>query len=182
MVSKEDWNNLLGKDATPFLRHEFLSALEDCACVGGNTGWQITHLAIYASGNENPIGLMPLYLKNHSYGEYVFDWSWAEAYQQHGLSYYPKALCAIPFTPVRGARLLVGESDHADAVRIQLIEQLKQLLNHHCANKHYLILQMQAYNYMVENNTETIIAVCAIIALLGIYVRSLYVRFDKVRD
>jgi len=128
MVSKDGWNNLLGKNATPFLRHEFLSALEDYACVGGNTGWQVAHLAIYASGDENPIGLMPLYLKSHSYGEYVFDWSWAEAYQQHGLSYYPKALCAIPFTPVRGARILVGESDHADAIRIQLIEQLKQLL------------------------------------------------------
>jgi uncharacterized protein len=118
----------LGKDATPFLRHEFLSALEDCACVGGNTGWQIAHLAIYDSGDKNPIGLMPLYLKSHSYGEYVFDWSWAEAYQQHGLAYYPKALCAVPFTPVRGARLLVGESDDADPIRIQLIEQLKQLL------------------------------------------------------
>jgi predicted N-acyltransferase len=66
MVSKEGWNHLLGEDATPFLRHEFLSALEDCACVGGNTGWQVAHLAIYSSGNENPIGLMPLYLKNHS--------------------------------------------------------------------------------------------------------------------
>ncbi len=128
LVSREDWNHLLGKDATPFLRHEFLSALEDCACVGGNTGWQIAHLAIYDSSDKSPIGLMPLYLKTHSYGEYVFDWSWAEAYQQHGLSYYPKALCAVPFTPVRGARLLVGESDHADAIRIQLIEQLKQLL------------------------------------------------------
>ena len=128
MVSKDGWNHLLGKDATPFLRHEFLSALEDCACVGGNTGWQVAHLAIYDSRDKNPIGLMPLYLKNHSYGEYVFDWSWAEAYQQHGLSYYPKALCAVPFTPVRGARLLVGESDDADAIRIQLIEQLKQLL------------------------------------------------------
>ena len=128
MVSKDGWNHLLGKDATPFLRHEFLSALEDCACVGGNTGWQVAHLAIYDSRDKNPIGLMPLYLKTHSYGEYVFDWSWAEAYQQHGLSYYPKALCAVPFTPVRGARLLVGESDDADAIRIQLIEQLKQLL------------------------------------------------------
>lgn len=151
MVSKDGWNHLLGKDATPFLRHEFLSALEDCACVGGNTGWQVAHLAIYASGDENPIGLMPLYLKSHSYGEYVFDWSWAEAYQQHGLSYYPKALSAIPFTPVRGARLLVGESDHADAIRIQLIEQLKQLLiQNEISSAHILFAEQETQNILLK--------------------------------
>jgi len=151
MVSKDGWNNLLGKDATPFLRHEFLSALEDCACVGGNTGWQVAHLAIYSSGDENPIGLMPLYLKNHSYGEYVFDWSWAEAYQQHGLSYYPKALCAIPFTPVRGARLLVGDSDHANAIRIQLIEQLKQLLiQNEISSAHILFAEEETQDLLLK--------------------------------
>jgi predicted N-acyltransferase len=151
VVSKEGWNNLLGKDATPFLRHEFLSALEDCACVGGNTGWQVAHLAIYASDDKNPIGLMPLYLKNHSYGEYVFDWSWAEAYQQHGLPYYPKALCAIPFTPVRGARLLVGESDHADEIRIQLIEQLKQLLiQNEISSAHILFAEQKTQELLLK--------------------------------
>ena len=150
-VSKDGWNHLLGKDTTPFLRHEFLSALEDCACVGGNTGWQVAHLAIYASGDENPIGLMPLYLKSHSYGEYVFDWSWAEAYQQHGLSYYPKALCAVPFTPVRGARLLVGESDHADAIRIQLIEQLKQLLiQNEISSAHILFAEQETQELLLK--------------------------------
>lgn len=151
MVSKDGWNSLLGKDATPFLRHEFLSALEDCACVGGNTGWQVAHLAIYSSGDQNPIGLMPLYLKNHSYGEYVFDWSWAEAYQQHGLSYYPKALCAVPFTPVRGARLLVGEGEHADAVRIQLIEQLKQLLiQNEISSAHILFAEKETQELLLK--------------------------------
>jgi predicted N-acyltransferase len=151
MVAKDGWNHLLGKDATPFLRHEFLSALEDCACVGDNTGWQVAHLAIYASGDENPIGLMPLYLKNHSYGEYVFDWSWAEAYQQHGLSYYPKALCAVPFTPVRGARLLVGESDDRDAIRIQLIEQLKQLLiQNEISSAHILFAEEETQELLLK--------------------------------
>lgn len=151
MVSKDGWNSLLGKDATPFLRHEFLSALEDCACVGGNTGWQMAHLAIYSSSDQNPIGLMPLYLKNHSYGEYVFDWSWAEAYQQHGLSYYPKALCAVPFTPVRGARLLVGEGEHADAVRIQLIEQLKQLLiQNEISSAHILFAEKETQELLLK--------------------------------
>ena len=151
LVSKEGWNHLLGKDPTPFLRHEFLSALEDCACVGGNTGWQIAHLAIYASDHENPIGLMPLYLKSHSYGEYVFDWSWAEAYQQHGLSYYPKALCAIPFTPVRGARLLVGEGKESDAIRIQLIEQLKQLLiQNEISSAHVLFAEQNTQELLLK--------------------------------
>jgi len=151
MVSKDGWNNLLGKSATPFLRHEFLSALEDCACVGGNTGWQVAHLAIYSSAEPNPIGLMPLYLKNHSYGEYVFDWSWAEAYQQHGLSYYPKALCAVPFTPVRGARLLVGEGEHADVVRIQLIEQLKQLLiQNEISSAHILFAEKETQELLLK--------------------------------
>ena len=151
LVPKESWNHLLGKDATPFLRHEFLSALEDCACVGGNTGWQVAHLAIYAPGDKNPIGLMPLYLKNHSYGEYVFDWSWAEAYQQHGLSYYPKALCAVPFTPVRGARLLVGEGEDADAIRIQLIEQLKQLLiQNDISSAHILFAEKETQELLLK--------------------------------
>lgn len=81
-VSAVDWNALLPQHAGPFLRYEFLSALEETGCIGNATGWQIAHLAIKRDGHL--IAAMPLYLKQHSYGEFVFDWSWAQAYEQNG--------------------------------------------------------------------------------------------------
>lgn len=125
-VSAADWNALLSPDASPFLKHEFLSALEETTCVGANTGWQIAHLALYRS--KKLIGAMPLYLKQHSYGEFVFDWSWAQAYEQQGMQYFPKALCAIPFTPVQGSRILFAPLENKIQVQEQLIAGLKTLL------------------------------------------------------
>ena len=125
-VSASDWNDLLGPDAGPFLKHEFLSALEETGCVGGNTGWQVAHLVLKRDGRL--IGAMPLYLKQHSYGEFVFDWSWAQAYEQQGLNYYPKVLCAIPFTPVQGSRLLCLPDANQTEVQNALIGGLKSLL------------------------------------------------------
>jgi predicted N-acyltransferase len=100
----------------PFLRHEFLAALESCGCVSERAGWIPQHLTLWQDGSL--AGAMPLYLKLHSYGEYVFDWSWADAYQQHGLDYYPKLVNAIPFTPVTGRRLL-GNSPQVCALLLQ---------------------------------------------------------------
>jgi len=125
-VCPADWNALLSPDASPFLKHEFLSTLEETACVGSNTGWQIAHLALYRS--KKLIGAMPLYLKLHSYGEFVFDWSWAQAYEQQGMQYYPKALCAIPFTPVQGSRILFAPLENKSQVQEQLIAGLKTLV------------------------------------------------------
>lgn len=125
-VSAADWNALLSPDASPFLRHEFLSTLEETACVGSKTGWQIAHLALYRS--KKLIGAMPLYLKLHSYGEFVFDWSWAQAYEQQGMQYYPKALCAVPFTPVQGSRILFDPLENKSQVQEQLIAGLKTLV------------------------------------------------------
>ena len=125
-VPSADWNALLSPDASPFLKHEFLSTLEETTCVGANTGWQIAHLALYRS--KKLIGAMPLYLKQHSYGEFVFDWSWAQAYEQQGMQYYPKALCAIPFTPVQGSRILYAPLENKIQVQEQLIAGLKTLL------------------------------------------------------
>ncbi|MBY4675305.1 GNAT family N-acetyltransferase [Marinobacterium arenosum] len=96
------WNALCGTDY-PFLRHEFLQALEQSGSVCAETGWQPLHLRLEQDGST--VAVMPLYLKSHSYGEYVFDWAWADAYQQHGLDYYPKLVTAIPFTPAWGPRL-----------------------------------------------------------------------------
>ena len=117
---------LLPDHAGPFLRHAFLSTLEETKCVGANTGWQAAHLI--AKDHENQIvGAIPLYLKQHSYGEFVFDWAWAEAYHQIGKSYYPKALSAIPFTPVQGARILVKEGKQQEAIQALLIGGLKKI-------------------------------------------------------
>jgi predicted N-acyltransferase len=125
-VPSADWNALLSPDASPFLKHEFLSTLEETACVGSNKGWQIAHLALYRS--KKLIGAMPLYLKLHSYGEFVFDWSWAQAYEQQGMQYYPKALCAVPFTPVQGSRILFAPFENKSQVQEQLIAGLKTLV------------------------------------------------------
>jgi predicted N-acyltransferase len=101
-VRSQDWNALTG--GNPFLRHEFLNALHETGCASADTGWAPQYLLMQSNGGL--AGAMPLYLKGHSYGEYVFDWSWADAYHRHGLDYYPKLLCAVPFTPVAGPRLL----------------------------------------------------------------------------
>ena len=90
-ISQKEWQGILPKDAGPFLQYPFLYLLEETGCVCAETGWKPAHLALYAKGGNELLGVMPLYLKTHSYGEYVFDWSWAEAYAQQGLSYYPKA-------------------------------------------------------------------------------------------
>ncbi|HSD60906.1 MAG TPA: GNAT family N-acetyltransferase [Burkholderiales bacterium] len=106
------WNTLAGDD--PFLRHEFLSALEETGCAVPETGWAPRFITLWRDGAL--AGALPLYLKSHSRGEYVFDWAWAEAYQRAGLRYYPKALCGVPFTPVAGSRLLAERGDDRRAL------------------------------------------------------------------
>jgi hypothetical protein len=106
---------------TPFLAHAFLLALQDSGCATPATGWRAQFLTLWQDNQLS--GAMPLYFKTHSWGEFVFDWAWAEAYQRHGLNYYPKLVSSIPFTPVSGARLLA----ESDAVRAQLIEAALQL-------------------------------------------------------
>jgi uncharacterized protein len=104
-VDASQWNTLAGDH--PFLRYEFLHNLERSGCVSKETGWHPQHLALVRDGLL--VAAMPLYLKHHSYGEYIFDWAWADAYHRSGLNYYPKLLSAVPFTPVTGPRLLTQE-------------------------------------------------------------------------
>lgn len=103
-IELDSWNRLAGDD--PFLRHEFLSALHETGCATPQSGWAPYYLLLRERGRLT--GAMPLYLKTHSWGEYVFDWAWADAYQSHGLDYYPKLLAAVPFTPVTGRRVLAA--------------------------------------------------------------------------
>src|SRR5262245_1447160 len=106
-VEPAEWNALAGRQ--PFVRHEFLSALIETGCAAPAAGWAPRFLLVRRAGAL--VGAMPLFAKSHSYGEYVFDWAWADAHERHGVEYYPKFLCAVPFTPVRGARLL-GPDKH----------------------------------------------------------------------
>ncbi|MET3998942.1 GNAT family N-acetyltransferase [Marinobacterium sp. MBR-109] len=123
-IGLERWNALCGTDY-PFLRYEFLHALEASGSVGPGTGWQPLHLELSDAGETSL--LMPLYLKSHSWGEYVFDWIWADAYERHGLNYYPKLLTAVPFTPATGPRFGTRMS-HSD-----VMQQLPDLVHSVCS-------------------------------------------------
>lgn len=111
-VDPAEWNALAG--GQPFTRYEFLSALIESGCASRRTGWLPQFILLRRSGALS--GAMPLFLKSHSYGEYVFDWAWAEAHERHGLEYYPKLVCAVPFTPVRGTRLLAKADEDRRAL------------------------------------------------------------------
>jgi predicted N-acyltransferase len=102
-VCAADWNRLAGT-GNPFVRHEFLAALERNDCVSETAGWLPQHLLMRAEGRL--VGAVPLYAKQHSYGEFVFDWSWADAAERAGMAYYPKLVACAPFTPAQGPRLL----------------------------------------------------------------------------
>ncbi|HEF5870186.1 TPA: N-acetyltransferase [Burkholderia cenocepacia] len=112
-VPADEWNALLARDAqpTPFLRHEFLDALHVARCAVDDTGWSPHFVTLTDAGTGRLAAAAPVYAKQHSYGEYVFDWAWADAYQRNNLAYYPKLLCAVPFTPVQGTRLLAANDD-----------------------------------------------------------------------
>jgi predicted N-acyltransferase len=120
-----DWNAL---DATahPFTSHAFLSTLEETRCVGEDSGWAPQHL-VWRDAGGRLAAAVPLYLKSHSWGEFVFDWSWAQAYQRAGRDYYPKLLAAIPYTPVTGPRLLVRPDLDAPLIRVRLAATLREV-------------------------------------------------------
>jgi predicted N-acyltransferase len=140
-VSAGEWNAVTGVDY-PFLRHEFLYGLEQSGCTNAETGWQPCHLLLRDSGGL--LGVMPLYLKNHSYGEYVFDWSWADAWQRSGLHYYPKLVTAIPFTPATGPRLaLRGDADPALAWSATL-DAIRQFATRRDISSWHLLFPEQA--------------------------------------
>jgi len=120
-VTPGEWNALVD-GGEPFLRHEFLAALERQGCVGGTSGWTPSHLVVHDTDTGVLAAAMPLYRKMHSWGEFVFDFAWAQAYARHGLEYYPKLVSAIPFTPAGGPRLLTRQGEDAVARRRQLLD------------------------------------------------------------
>jgi predicted N-acyltransferase len=122
-VDAQAWDELLAQQAepNPFMRHAYLQALQASGSAVPETGWSAQFLTLEQGGRL--MAACALYLKSHSYGEYVFDWAWADAYRRHGLRYYPKLLGAVPFTPVPGSRLLARSA----AWRVRLVQALAQL-------------------------------------------------------
>ena len=124
-IPSHEWNSLSGI-SDPFIRHEFLSALENNHCVGEQFGWYPYHLSVRNS-DKVLIGVCPLYIKTNSYGEFVFDWSWASAYEQVGLDYYPKLVSCVPYNPVTGNRLLCEDPVVKSVMIKQIIEVSEKL-------------------------------------------------------
>jgi predicted N-acyltransferase len=137
-IPATDWNALLRNtgEVQPFLDHAFLGALHATGCASAATGWRPRYLTAWQG--EQLVGAMPLYAKAHSYGEYVFDWAWADAYRRYGRRYYPKLLAAVPFTPVTGPRLLARDP----VARRALIDTaLAQLADGSASSLHVLFPQ-----------------------------------------
>ena len=137
-ISAAVWNSLVpstdGRSDNPFLDHAFFLALEESGCATGRTGWQPQHILL-SDENDQPLGLMPLFLKSHSMGEYVFDHGWADALERAGGSYYPKLQCSVPFTPVTAPKLLVPSGD--PAMRAALLSTAQQLaIQRHASSVH----------------------------------------------
>ncbi len=122
-VSPQQWNALWQTDY-PFTRHAFLTALEHSGSTGADTGWRPCHLLLWQK--QRLLAALPLFEKSHSYGEYVFDWAWADAYQRSGLRYYPKLVTAIPFTPATGPRLGILPGADRERVHAHLFDALRQ--------------------------------------------------------
>lgn len=134
-IAPQAWNALAG-DTWPFLKHEFLLAAETSGSVTPDAGWTPRHLAIY--DGDQLRAAMPLYQKDHSWGEFVFDWAWARAYEQAGLPYYPKLVSAIPFTPAPSRRLLLADAGDREGA-IALVHGAVTLANEtHCSSLHLL--------------------------------------------
>ncbi|MEW5757283.1 MAG: GNAT family N-acetyltransferase [Pseudomonadota bacterium] len=125
-IAAQDWNRLSGTDH-PFTRHEFLAALERNDCATARYGWHPQHILGYDAHGALRAAV-PAYCKDNSYGELVFDWSWADAYKRAGLTYYPKLVVAVPYTPATGARLLLDTPEQKPQVIDELLPWLKQQL------------------------------------------------------
>ena len=125
-IPANDWDALT--DGNPTISHAFLQSMIDADCTTARTGWHPQFLTLWREieGQQALSGAVPLYVKSHSYGEYVFDWAWAEAYQRHGLEYFPKLLSAVPFTPCSGGRLLAKTSADRKLLVDGLVSLAKQ--------------------------------------------------------
>lgn len=148
-IPADSWNNLAG-NSNPFIQHEYLYGLEQYDCLTGH-GWLPQHLAVYSGSTL--VGAMPLYLRSNSHGEFVFDWAWADAYEQSGGKYYPKLVSAIPFAPVIGPRLLIrSETPSANQIKTLLVKHLSQITDMMgLSSSHCLFTDEQDQAYFLQS-------------------------------
>ena len=148
-LDPRQWN-ALGGDRNPFLRHEFLVALERTGCIGGHTGWDPHYLTV--EDDQGLLGAVPAFIKSHSYGEFVFDFSWAQAYTRFGRRYYPKLTIAVPFTPATGPRLLIRPEADVAAVTRRLLKDIETFASSHSISSvHALFLDEAARGAFEES-------------------------------
>ncbi|KAJ0010710.1 hypothetical protein Pint_33087 [Pistacia integerrima] len=152
----------------PFLTHGFLSSLEETGCAVKETGWTPCHI-VAKDESQNILGVVPLYLKSHSYGEFVFDHAWADAYYSYGMRYYPKFQCCVPFTPVTGPRILIRNTLFKDQVLGVIISVLKDLT----AKMKY---SNQVGNHFYETRKKFLVFICCILPA-----QSDFISFDSPR-
>src|SRR5512139_2546345 len=152
-IPAAQWDTLA--ENNPFLKHAYLSALQETGCATPETGWQAQFITLWEG--EQLLGGMPLYLKFHSYGEFVFDWAWADAYQRNGLRYYPKLVCSVPFTPASGPRLLAKTPE----LRTQLVRAALELAQQPGISSLHLLFpyasqaqEMQAQGMMLRRGVQ----------------------------
>lgn len=152
-VDAQAWDKLAGNN--PVVSHDYLFTLETSACASDRTGWQANHLLMHRNGTL--CGAMPMYLKSHSRGEYVFDQGWAQAFERNGLAYYPKLLSAIPFTPVPGPRLLAQQ--HED--KVLLAQQAARIASQNSISSLHILFPDTASQralaeagYMIREHTQ----------------------------
>jgi predicted N-acyltransferase len=139
-IKADDWNRMAG-DANPFVQHAFLTALEQHRCLH-EYGWYPQHIIILEQ--DEPVAAMPMYIKDNSYGELVFDWAWADAYHRSGLPYYPKLVVAIPYTPATGPRLLVrADRDFSSYAKILIEHAVNIAQQQNMSSIHWLFTDQQ---------------------------------------
>ena len=150
-ISKKEWDSLVNVVDYPFLKHDFLKLLENTSCVGAETGWIPLHISI--SRNDELIAAMPLYLKSHSQGEFVFDHSWANAFYQHGLDYYPKLVSSIPHTPASGPRFLLKDGENQKELFSLMKEGVKSIAKkNNISSWHILFPEEREINFYENSN------------------------------
>ena len=143
-IDKEEWDRAINNQY-PFLKYEFLRALEITKCVSPEEGWTPLHLVV--SQMDTILAVMPLYIKTDSQGEFVFDWSWADAYYRNGLDYYPKLVCSIPFTPASGPRVVITDSTRTEEIIKVVSSALKQLSEeNNFSSVHILLAEKEEIN------------------------------------
>ena len=149
-ISKEDWDGTFN-NAYPFLKYEFLKCLEITKCVSSDQGWQPLHAIV--TEKEKVIAVMPLYIKTDSQGEFIFDWSWADAYYRNGLEYYPKLVSSIPFTPATGPRILFSSNNKRDVIVNKISESLKKLSkDQKFSSVHILLAEKEEINQFSQED------------------------------